>query len=219
MDIYEKRRTNLLRLLDHHFDGYGRIGELARRLGWNPSRASAVTRQNNPKNLGVQAARLIELEFGLPRDWLDENIHDYVGSIGRHQFGDTKEVTQEARSIPLLKSSLEIERWCRNQSVAELQTLLFPNFPHLNMSPGVFVIQESTYSMPPMKPDDIYYINPNKKPKTGEKALFLIGEILVVGIFEQGISSSRITFSNGNENPQSVEFTDCMGVVVMCLMS
>lgn len=219
MDIYEKRRTNLLKLLDHNFDGYGRISALAKRMEWKPSRASAVTREKNPKNIGTQAARLIENEFDMPRNWLDENTSDDVelGGASKHKAKKTEQ--SGSQTIPLLKSQAEIINWKENKSIENAETVQFPIFPIMDLSASAYVIEQSTNAMPPMKPGDFYYIDPDREPKTGEKAVFPIEGMLVVGVFERGLRTSRLLFDNDQEQPESVKASDCLGVVVMSMMS
>lgn len=218
MDIYEKRRKNLLRLLDHHFDGYGRISALARRMSWNPARASAVTRDKNPKNLGTSAARLVEQEFDMPRNWLDENTEDDIELAGAHLHLAKKTKQSGSQTIPLLKSEDQIIEWRENKSIADQETVQFPIFPIMDLSASAFVIEESTNAMPPMKPGDYYYVDPDRTPKTGEKAVFPIDGMLVVGVFEKGLRTSRLLFDNEQEQPESVKASDCLGVVVMSMM-
>lgn len=218
MDIYEKRRTNLLLLLDQHFAGYGRISALAKRMGWNPARASAVTREKNPKNLGTQAARLIEQEFDMPRNWLDENTDTDVELLGAsvHKSKPTKQ--SGSQTIPLLKSAADIVNWRETKSIEDQETVQFPIFPIMDLSASAFVIEESTNAMAPMKPGDFYYVDPDREPKTGEKAVFPIEGMLVVGVFERGLRTSRLLFDNPAEQPESVKASDCLGVVVMSMM-
>lgn len=218
MDIYEKRRTNLLKLLDHNFDGYGRISALAKRMKWNPARASAVTREKNPKNLGNQAARLIEQEFDMPRNWLDENTGDDIELAGANAHLAKKTKQSGSQTIPLLKTSEEIIEWRDNKSIESKETIQFPVFPIMALSASAYVIEESTNAMPPMKPGDFYYIDPDREPKTGEKAVFPIDGMLVVGVFERGLRTSRLLFDNDQEQPESVKASECLGVVVMSMM-
>lgn len=219
MDIYEKRRANLLRLLDRHFDGYGRIGALAERMNWKPSRASAVTREKNPKNIGTQAARLIEKEFGMPRNWLDENTSDEINGDGTSVASGTKTKQSGSQTIPLLKSAAEIVEWRENKSIANKETIQFPIFPIMDLSASAYVIEQSTNAMPPMKPGDFFYVDPDREPKTGEKAVFLIEGMLVVGVFEKGLRTSRLLFDNEQDPPENVIASECLGVVMMSMMS
>lgn len=218
MDIYEKRRTNLLLLLDQHFAGYGRISALAKRMGWNPARASAVTREKNPKNLGTQAARLIEQEFDMPRNWLDENTDTDVEMLGASMHRARPTAQSGSQTIPLLKSEAEIINWRETKSIENQETVRFPIFPIMDLSASAFVIEESTNAMAPMKPGDFYYVDPNREPKNGEKAVFPIEGMLVVGVFERGLRTSRLLFDNPAEQPESVKASDCLGVVVMSMM-
>ena len=219
MDIYEKRRSNLLKLLNHHFDGYGRIGALAKRMNWNPSRASAVTREKNPKNIGNQAARLVEQEFGMPRNWLDENTSEDIEVAEDSKQQPVRTRQSGSQTIPLLKTEAEIIEWRENKSIANKETIQFPIFPIMDLSASAYVIEQSTNAMPPMKPGDFYYVDPDREPKTGEKAVFPIEGMLVVGIFEKGLRTSRLLFDNEQEQPENVNASECLGVVMMSMMS
>lgn len=66
MDIYEIRKTNLVRLI-----GTQRKGMCAERWGMSPAHLSQILSDKTPKNLGDDVARRIEELQGLPRGWLD----------------------------------------------------------------------------------------------------------------------------------------------------
>ena len=63
------------------------------------------------------------------------------------------------------------------------------------------------------------YVDPDREPKNGEKAVFPIEGMLAVGVFERGLRTSRLLFDNPAEQPENVKASDCLGVVVMSMMS
>lgn len=73
MDIYEIRKTNLLRLI-----GTQRKGACAEKWGMSPAHLSQILSERTNKNLGDDVARRIEIAEGRPRGWLDNvNFEDF----------------------------------------------------------------------------------------------------------------------------------------------
>ncbi|MCS4282430.1 phage repressor protein C with HTH and peptisase S24 domain [Pseudomonas sp. BIGb0278] len=66
MDIYEIRKSNLVRLI-----GNQRKGSCAERWGMAPAHLSQILSAKTAKNLGDDVARRIEEVEGLPRGWFD----------------------------------------------------------------------------------------------------------------------------------------------------
>lgn len=66
MDIFEIRKTNLIRLI-----GSRRKGACAEKWEMAPAHLSQVLSNKTAKNLGEDVARRIEQKEGLPHGWLD----------------------------------------------------------------------------------------------------------------------------------------------------
>ena len=76
----------------------------------------------------------------------------------------------------------------------------FPLMPMMQVSEQAFVLEETTTSMPPQKPGDFYYIDPNMTPEGGDLAAVALRGRVIVGIYERGRLTDRISFTDGKES-------------------
>ena len=205
MDIYETRKRNLQYLADEHFPGHGQKTKLAEKMGWKNQYASALLREKNPKNIGGTAARLIEQGFKLPRGWLDEQHYGlWEGTAGSLNDYMTPAYTTSAtelqtQTLPLLTDE-EAGRWMAGERFTPASMMRFPLMPMMQVSEQAFVLEETTSSMPPQKPGDFYYIDPNTAPESNDWAAVALRGRVIVGIYERGRLTDRISFTDGKES-------------------
>ena len=205
MDIYETRRRNLQYLADDKFPGHGQKTHLANMMGWKQPRASALLREKNPKNIGGTAARLIEQAFRMPRGWLDEQHYGlWEGTVGSLNDYMTPAYTTSAtdlqtQTLPLLTDE-EAGRWMAGERFTPASMMRFPLMPMMQVSEQAFVLEETTSSMPPQKPGDFYYIDPNTAPESNDWAAVALRGRVIVGIYERGRITDRISFTDGKES-------------------
>ena len=199
MDIYEIRRRNLQYLADTRFPGHGQKVKLAATMGWKQPRASALLRDNNPKNMGGTAARLIEQQFNLPRGWLDEaHINLWAGESDNEIAEPAQVYVTQVQALPLLGGT-EIVDWCSGKTIKPKSDIAFPILPMMELSSRAYVIEETTNSMPPQKPGDFYYVDPEQPPEPGKWAVYLLNHKAITGIYEMGNNGPRLTFTNPRE--------------------
>jgi hypothetical protein len=220
MNIHQIRRKNLQHLADEKFPGHGQQSRLAEFMGWSsPIRASQLLNEKGVKNIGETIARLIEQKFYLPRDWLDHSHPSlWDGSIDTVKESlsasyNTSIDQIKTQALPLLKDD-EAVRWISGERFTPTSKMQFPVMPMMTVSDDAFVLEETTSSMPPQKPGDFYYIDPLIPPESGDWAAFIIGNKVVVGIYEKGRVSDRLEFTNGKESAIEVTSAQHAGKVI-----
>lgn len=206
MNIYEIRRRNFQYLTDEKFPGHGQQTRVAEFMGWSsPVRASQLLNPKGLKNIGDTIARLIEGKFGLPRDWLDHQHHHlWEGTVGSLNDYMTPAYTTSAtdlqtQTLPLLTDE-EAGRWMAGERFTPASMMRFPLMPMMQVSEQAFVLEETTSSMPPQKPGDFYYIDPNTAPESNDWAAVALRGRVIVGIYERGRLTDRISFTDGKES-------------------
>lgn len=209
MDIYETRRRNLQYIVDEKFPGHGQKARLSELMGWKSQRSSAILREKNPKNIGGTTARLLEQKFCMPRGWLDlhrpemwNGSYPEVSESKKPPYVITPEQVQ-TQSLPLLNDK-EAVRWIDGERFNPSVNVQFPVLPSMYVSSSSFVLQETTTSMPPQKPGDFYYIDPEIRPEPGEWAATIVDGQVIVGIYERGRTQERISFTDGKEQPIAI---------------
>lgn len=207
MNIYEIRRRNFQYLADEKFPGHGQQTKIAEFMGWSsPVRASQLLNPKGLKNIGDTIARLIEGKFSLPRDWLDHSHqHLWDGTAGTlNDYMTPAYVTHtsqlQVQTLPLLADA-EAARWMAGERITPVSQMRFPIMPMMQVSDQAFVLEETTSSMPPQKPGDFYYIDPNTAANSGDWAAVALRGRVIVGIYERGRLTDRISFTDGKEAP------------------
>jgi len=199
MDIHDVRRNNLQYILDSRYPGAGQQVRFSEDIGWKPQRTSALVREKNPKGMGGTAARLIEQHFNLPRGWLDEaHSNLWAGKEGFEIAEASPVYVSQIQALPLL-SGPEIANWCAGNAIKPKSDIAFPILPMMELSARAYVIEETTNSMPPQKPGDFYYVDPEQPPEPGKWAVYLLNHKAITGIYEMGNNGPRLTFTNPRE--------------------
>lgn len=88
MDVYEIRRTNLLRLLEGQ-----KKAKFAEDVHTSPSYISQLIADHAPRKMGDEVARKIESAKGLPRGWMDSTHSEQPMEWG---------VVANARRLPVI---------------------------------------------------------------------------------------------------------------------
>lgn len=216
MNINQIRLTNLRVILSNELPGRGQLKKLAERMGWTQQYASALAGKKPTKNIGDKTARLIEIEFRTPRDWLDATNHDEwldEGLVTEHSRVNLKKFTPGKQELPLLSTSDEIDNWISRTLNQTTDIVYFPVFQVMDLSQNAYVLRETTNMMPPMNPGDIYYVDPDQKPKSGDWCVFSINNTPVVGELEKSFRGSRLKFHNEQDAPVDVSLSSCRGVI------
>lgn len=216
MNINQIRLTNLRVILNNELPGRGQLKKLGQRMGWTQQYTSALAGKNPTKNIGDKTARLIEIEFRTPRDWLDATNHNEwiaEGLVTEHSRINQKKFTPGKQELPLLRTSAEIDDWINRALNQNTDVVYFPVFQIMNLSKNAYVLKETTDMMPPMKPGDIYYVDPDKKPESGNWCVFSVNDTPVVGELEKSFRGCRLKFHNEQDEPVEVSLSSCKGVV------
>lgn len=221
MNINEIRLLNLRVVLHNEIPGRGQIKKLSARMGWKHQYGSALIGKTPSKNIGGQTARLIENEFRLPRDWLDVTHFDEwieAGLMEEHSRVSEKNFTPGKQELPLLETAEEIDNWVNRAMNQTVNPVFFPVLPLMQLSNGAYALKETTDMMPPFKPGDVYYVDPDSKPKSGDWCVFNINGTPVVGELEKSFRATRLKFHNDQDDPVEVSLSGCMGVVKIKMM-
>jgi SOS-response transcriptional repressor LexA len=185
-------------------------------MGWTQQYTSALAGKNPSKNIGDKTARLIEIEFRAPRDWLDSTNHrEWIdeGLVTEHSSISLDKFRPGKQELPLLSTIEDITKWINRSLNQTADIIYFPVLPMMQLSNNAYAIKETTDMMPPMKPGDIYYVDPEAKPNSGDWCVFSINNTPVIGELEKSFRGSRLKFHNEQDAPVDIALADCRGVI------
>lgn len=221
ISIFERRRRNLLLLLESRYRGSQ--ADLARAIRRSPSyvwRLLLEPERANAKRLGEDLARIIERSSNLPRYWLDQEhgqaqnvLHD-AQSAGASDVALPPPRSLGPKAIPILDlDSLDVStQQPRGSAVGFVYT-------DSHLGPATFaVIARGDAMEPAIAAGDKVFIDPDTYPRPGDVVLAKAGTTVVLRQYRPTDETSghfELAALNSAYAAIASDRTDCKVVGVM----